>query len=116
MSGCRCFAGDCPWYRRMVAAALVAVAVITGIAAARPAPPATIDVLVAATDLPGGSRLTRADVTTTALPVELVPAGALLSDGLAAVDSRVLAGPVRAGEPLTDPLGERIAARRLQGE
>jgi pilus assembly protein CpaB len=89
------------WHRRLLAAALTAVAVITGIAAARPAPPPTTAVLVAVSDLAGGSLLTRSDVEVTRLPTAFVPSGAL-SPGQTGVEGRVLAGPMRAGEVVTD--------------
>jgi Flp pilus assembly protein CpaB len=84
----------------MLAAALTAVAVVTGIAAARPAPPPTTEVVVAANDLSGGSVLTATDVKITRLPVEVVPAVPMAA--LSAVEGRVLAGPMRAGEVVTD--------------
>jgi pilus assembly protein CpaB len=89
------------WHRRILAAALTAVAVVTGIAAARPAPPPTIDVLVAATDLAGGSVLSGSDVEVARLPTQFVPQGAL-GPADAALDGRVLAGPIRPGEVITD--------------
>jgi pilus assembly protein CpaB len=89
------------WHRRSLAAALTAVAVVTGIAAARPAPPATIDVLVAASDLAGGSALTASDVEVAQVPTQFVPAGALRPPE-AALDGRVLAAPMRPGEVVTD--------------
>ena len=68
-------------------------------------------VLVAASDLDAGTPLNPGHVTTTRFPSALVPAGALRSD--AAVDGRILAGPVRAGEPLTDVrlVSTELAAR-----
>jgi pilus assembly protein CpaB len=85
----------------MLAASLAAVAVITGIAAARPAPPRTTDVFVAAADLPGGLPLSRSDLDVRGLPTEFVPTGTL-RPGQGGVEGRVLAGPVRAGEVMTD--------------
>jgi pilus assembly protein CpaB len=89
------------WHRRTLAASLAAVAVITGIAAARPAPPPATDVFVAAADLPGGSLLSRSDIEVRGLPTAFVPTGAL-RPGQAGVEGRVLAGPMRAGEVMTD--------------
>ena len=83
----------------MLAAALTAVAVVTGITAARPAPPPTTEVVVAANDLSGGSVLTATDVKITRLPVGVVPAAPMAAS---AVEGRVLAGPMRAGEVVTD--------------
>ena len=88
------------WHRRTLAAALTAVAVVTGIAAARPAPPPTTGVVVAAHDLSGGSVLTATDVKVRQLPVGVVPAEPMTA--LSAVEGRVLAGPMRAGEVVTD--------------
>jgi pilus assembly protein CpaB len=89
------------WHRRMLAAVLTAITVVTGIAAARPAPPPTADVLVAATDLAGGSLLRSSDVEVARLPTQSVPAGALRPAKLA-INGRVLAGPMRPGEVVTD--------------
>ncbi|GGO88546.1 flagellar basal body P-ring biosynthesis protein [Wenjunlia tyrosinilytica] len=58
------------------------------------------EVLVAARDLPGGTRLGPRDVVRARLPGRRVPAGA--SRRVEAVRGRTLAGPVRRGEPLTD--------------
>ncbi|TFV53033.1 Flp pilus assembly protein CpaB [Blastococcus sp. TF02A-35] len=57
-------------------------------------------VVVAATDLPAGTRLTAAHLAVVALPGEAVPAGAV--DQVEPLHHQVLAGPVRRGEPLTD--------------
>jgi Flp pilus assembly protein CpaB len=89
------------WHRRLLAALLTGVAVITGIAAARPAPPPSIEVFVAASDLPGGAPLSESDVDVTRLPTAFMPAGAL-RPGQASVAGRVLAGPMRSGEVVTD--------------
>lgn len=86
--------------RRLVAAALLAVAVAAGLQAVRPDAAATVAVWTAAHDLSGGRPLTAEDVRTVALPAAAVPAGALRS-GVRIV-GRLLAAPVRRGEPLTD--------------
>jgi Flp pilus assembly protein CpaB len=65
-----------------------------------PEPASTTEVLVAARDLPGGKRLEPSDLRVVALPTDTVPAGALRPGDPRA--ARVLATPVRAGEPLTD--------------
>lgn len=85
-------------HRRPLAAAFAAAAVGFGLLALRPAGPPTVRVLVAAHDLPGGAALRGQDVRTVALPAAAVPDGALRSGA----PGRVLAGPVRRGEPLTD--------------
>lgn len=60
-------------------------------------PPATVEVLTAARDLPAGAVLEPADLRLRPLPPEAVPDG--IAEG--AVGS-TLAAPVRAGEPITD--------------
>ncbi len=86
--------------RWLLASALVAGAVATALPLLAPAPPATTAVLSAARDLPAGAALTAADLVPVALPDGAVPAGALTARG--DVEGRLLAGPVRAGEALTD--------------
>ncbi|MGZ0151286.1 SAF domain-containing protein [Kribbella sp. WER1] len=88
------------WHRRLLAGATAAAAVYFGLLALSPAPPPTVAVLAAARDLTGGAVPTKADLRTVALPPGAVPAGALRPDS--ALTTRVLSGPVRAGEPLTD--------------
>ncbi|MET8984506.1 RcpC/CpaB family pilus assembly protein [Nonomuraea wenchangensis] len=81
--------------RRLIAAALAALAVLFAYAATRPTPPATA--LVAAHDLPAGP-LTAADLTS--VPLNHPPAGAIrrLTPGT----THHLTSPMRRGEPLTD--------------
>jgi Flp pilus assembly protein CpaB len=86
--------------RRLVVAVLVAIAVICGIDAARPAPPATRSVWVAARDLSGGAPLATSDVRLERLPALDVPGGAVST--ASAPVGRLLAAPVRRGEPITD--------------
>src|SRR3954452_19155694 len=83
--------------RRVLAAALAAVAVAAGVQAARPQPPTRAAVLVAAHDLPAGTLLTAHDVRRAAYAPGSVPSG--LAD---APVGRTLAAPLRAGEPVTD--------------
>jgi Flp pilus assembly protein CpaB len=87
-------------HRRLLAALLAGLAMLAGIAAVRPAAPPTVTVLVAARDLAAGAALRLADLRSAALPSAAVPAGALRPG--AAVLGRLVAGPVRRGEPLTD--------------
>lgn len=88
------------WHRRLVAGLAAAAAAYFGLAALSPGPPPTVPVLAAARDLPGGARPADGDLRTVRLPPGVVPAGAVRpGDDLG---SRVLAAPVRAGEPLTD--------------
>ena len=88
------------WHRRLLAGVSAAAAVYFGLVALSPDPPPTVTVLAAARDLPGGSVLSSGDLRNLQLAPGLVPAGALRpgSD----LVKRVLAAPVRAGEPLTD--------------
>lgn len=87
--------------RWLVAAALLGLAALLLGADPPPAvaPPST-QVVVAARDLTGGLALTRADLRVARLTRTLVPRGVLrsVSDAL----GQATAGPVRAGEPLTD--------------
>ena len=87
------------WHRRLVAAALAAGAVALAVDAASPAPPETREVVVAARDLPGGTTLGEADLSTAQLSPGVVPDGATAIED---ANGRVLAAPMRAGEPLTD--------------
>jgi pilus assembly protein CpaB len=87
-------------HRALLAAGLVAAAVATALPTLAPAPLPTVAVLSAAHDLAPGAPLAAADVVTTALPRSAVPAGALTLPGSAL--GRVVAGPVRRGETLTD--------------
>ncbi len=87
-------------HRRPLAALAAAAAVYSTVSALSPAPPPTVAVLAAARDLPGGTTPAASDLRTVRLPSAVVPDGALRPGAAAA--SRVLAGPVRAGEPLTD--------------
>jgi Flp pilus assembly protein CpaB len=87
-------------HRRLVAGLLAGLAVLLGISAVRPPPVASVAVLAAARDLVAGSPLVLADLRTVALPRSAVPEGALRPG--AAVLGRLVAGPVRRGEPLTD--------------
>ncbi|HWD78836.1 MAG TPA: SAF domain-containing protein [Kribbella sp.] len=88
------------WHRRLLAGAAAAAAVYFGLLALSPAPPPTVKVLAAAHDLSGGAALDRGDLRTVELPPGVVPAGALRPGS--ELTERVLSGPVRAGEPLTD--------------
>jgi Flp pilus assembly protein CpaB len=83
--------------RRLLAALLTAVAVAAGLHVAAAPPPAEVPVTVAARDLPSGAVLTDADLRTVGFAPGSVPAGAVAEAG-----GRMLAGPLRAGEPVTD--------------
>ena len=86
--------------RRLLAAGLAAAAVACTITALEPARPETTAVLVAARDLPAGATVHSRDVRVAAFAAGTAPTGAL-ADGAQAT-GRVLAGGVRAGEPITD--------------
>lgn len=88
------------WHRRLLAAGLAAAAVALALHAAEPAPPATVPVVVAARDLSGGTRLAPGDLEVVDVLDGTVPHGTLRDTGGAT--GRLLAGPVRAGEPVTD--------------
>src|SRR3954466_6141092 len=86
--------------RRVLAALGAAVAVLAAVKAVTPHPPRTVAVWAAARDLSGGSPLSTADVRAVALPVRSVPAGVLPAG--APIAGRLLAAPMRRGEPITD--------------
>lgn len=69
------------------------------IEAVSPSAPPTVDVLVAAVDLDGGTTLTPDQLATVQMPLDFRPVGLLSADDAV---GRVLAGPLRAGEPITD--------------
>lgn len=83
-----------------VAAALAALAVATGLTAVAPAEAAAVRLVAAAHDLPPGTLLDDAALTTVPVLPDAVPSGALTSAD--DVVGRRVAGPVRAGEALTD--------------
>jgi Flp pilus assembly protein CpaB len=87
------------WHRRLLAAGLAAAAVALVIHAADTGP-RTVPLVVTARDLPGGSTLQRADLDTIDVLPASVPTGAMAS--IEAVVGGMLAGPARAGEPVTD--------------
>jgi pilus assembly protein CpaB len=88
------------WHRRLIAALLAGIAVAAGLSAVAPPHVPTVRVWTAARDLTGASPLGAGDVVVRALRRVDAPAGALPAG--AAVVGRLLAGPVRRGEPLTD--------------
>ncbi|WP_374457689.1 SAF domain-containing protein [Nocardioides sp.] len=83
--------------QRWIAAALVAAATYGALRTLAPPAPETVEVLVAARDLPSGTLLDRDDLVTRSFPAGLAPAGASASSL-----GRVLAAPVGRGEVLTD--------------
>ncbi len=86
--------------RALLAGGLVAAAVATALPQLAPPAPPGRSVLAAARDLPAGTVLSAADLVRVAVPTALAPAGVL--DAPAAAVGRLVAGPVRRGEPLTD--------------
>ena len=84
-------------HRRLLAFLLTAAAVVVGLDAARPAPPTTVTMAVAARDLPAGTVITRTDLTSVRVPPDGVP-----DDLLGHPEGATLAAPVRRGEPVTD--------------
>jgi Flp pilus assembly protein CpaB len=85
-------------HRRLIAAVLVGLAVLAALSSVRQAPH-TRSVLVARHDLASGHVVTARDVRTAEVPPSSVPDHALGRDE--AVGRRV-AGPMRAGEAMTD--------------
>ena len=90
---------------RRGAAALLAAAAVFLALRPEPAPvprraAATVPVAVASADLPAGTALSEADVTVARLPAGAAPSGA--TPEVRPLVGRVLAGAVRAREPITD--------------
>jgi pilus assembly protein CpaB len=86
-------------FRRPIAAASAALAVLILATALRPASPPTIDVVRVSVDLPGGSRLSPGDLTIGPMVADAVPPGALTSaDGAV---GRTLVGAMAQGEVIT---------------
>lgn len=82
--------------RRTAASALACLALVLALWPA--ADTGGVPVAVAAHDLDAGATLTAADLRTATYPAALAPTGALTPDAA----GQVLAGPLRAGEPVTD--------------
>ncbi|MDP9848820.1 RcpC/CpaB family pilus assembly protein [Streptosporangium lutulentum] len=98
---------------RLIATAVAALAMACAVIALQP-DTASVTVLAAARDLPGGV-LNAADLKPVALRPDTVPDGALKPG--APIAGRVLAGPMRRGEPLTDVrlLGPSLLATHGRG-
>jgi Flp pilus assembly protein CpaB len=84
-------------HRRPLAGCLALVGVWITVRSAAPPPAATQTILLAAHDLPAGRTLTSDDVRTGSWPAAQIPLGRLSTAA-----GRVLAAPIRGGEPLTD--------------
>jgi Flp pilus assembly protein CpaB len=83
--------------RRLLAAVLTAVAVAAGLHAVAAPPPATVPVLVAASDLPAGAELQPSDLVAAEFAPDSAPDD-LVDDPV----GRTLAAPLTRGEPVTD--------------
>lgn len=83
--------------RRLLAAGLAAAAALASLRAVAAPAPETVEVLVAARDLAAGEPLSASDLAPAAWPSGSAPRGAV-DDAV----GRVLAAPLRAGEPVTD--------------
>jgi Flp pilus assembly protein CpaB len=83
--------------RRSIAAVLAALSVVAALHELRPPPPDVRPVPTVVRDLPAGTTLTARDVVTVDYARGTAPSG-LASDPV----GRVLAGPMRAGEAITD--------------
>ena len=86
------------WYRRPIAVALVALALVGLLREVRPAAAPRAPVVVAAHELAAGATVSADDVRTVGVLAESVPAGALRAPPVGSV----LTLPVRSGEVLTD--------------
>lgn len=103
-------------HRAGLVAVLAVLALLAGLAAARPAAPPTVPVAVAAHDLEPGHPVERTDVRVVAFATGTVPDRAYSA---ATVPwGRLVAGPVRRGEPLTDAalVGPGLADGLADGE
>jgi Flp pilus assembly protein CpaB len=85
-------------HRRLLAAAFAGLAVLTALSALRQEPDGT-SVLVARHDLRSGHVLTASDLRTSSVPPAARPSHAL---GRGSAIGRRVAGPMRAGEAITD--------------
>lgn len=110
------------WRLRLpTAALLVGCAVAVTVGELRPSPPPTAPIVVAARELPAGTRLAAADVRLVAVPVGLAPDGArhAVDDVVGSVTSVVVpaglavAGGVLAGPGPTGPPGTVVVPVRL---
>ncbi|MCU1586833.1 MAG: hypothetical protein JWN31_326, partial [Frankiales bacterium] len=98
-------------HRGLLSAGLAAAAVAVALPSIAPSPAPTVQLVAARHDLVPGIPLTAGDLAVIAWPRAVAPAGALGSVEDAV--GRVLAGPVRTGEALTDVrlVGASLLAR-----
>lgn len=87
-------------HRSLLAAGLAAGSIAAALDVLAPHAPAGVRVLAAAHDLAAGTALSPADLRLIELPPGFAPSGTLSATADAV--GRVLAAPVRRGEPLTD--------------
>lgn len=95
-------------HRGLLAGGLAAGAMAAGLSVLAPSQPTGVPLVRAARDLAAGQTLTAGDLVFTAVPRSLLPAGALT--GPREAIGRILAAPLRTGEPLTDV---RLVGARL---
>lgn len=102
-------------HRVLLAGGLAAAAVAAGLTALAPAPAEAVRVVTAGRDLGAGVPLTPDDLVAASVPRALVPEGA--ATDVAALVGRLVTGPVRRGEPLTDVrlLGTQLLSRPPTG-
>ncbi len=94
------------WHRRAFAALFVAVAVLAALNSVASSSDPGAEVVVLARTVPGGSRLSAADLTIARLPAAAVPAGAI-TDAARAIGRTVVAAlPARRALAASDLLGE----------
>ncbi|MEZ0578006.1 SAF domain-containing protein [Nocardioides sp. MH1] len=86
--------------RRLLAVLCVAGAVAAGLRATAPPAAPTVELVVAARDLPAGQVLGTGDLAVADVPPDALPGGAVTEEN--GVAGAVLASPLRAGEPVTD--------------
>lgn len=87
-------------HRRLVTAGCAAVAVVSVIHVVAPASPSRAPLVVTARDLADGRVVEPDDVRVVEVDPDIIPSAAATS--VSAVIGRVVAGPMRRGEPLTD--------------
>lgn len=95
-------------HRRLLAAVLVGVGVLLLAQTLSPTPAPTVPVVAVGRDLPAGATVSSSDLRVVRLPDDLAPAAAFRDPGRVA--GRVVAGPVRRGELVTD---RRLVGRSL---
>ncbi|MEY3734065.1 MAG: hypothetical protein RL347_1424 [Actinomycetota bacterium] len=87
-------------FRRQLAAACAALAVILLASALRPTSPPVVDVIIAAADLPAGATLSVDDLDLRAVPREFAPPGGFAE--LSAAVGRTISSGMAAGEIVTE--------------